>query len=351
MPDSNTRETQCLIWPEQRATQVLLEEWIPEAPSVLDSPRAGGSYKADTATVGRLRIAGNDLTGRHRAKITTWLVDQRRLGNTNPTLTRAVIDAAETARPLSVHERADRLLRFLADETANVGETVRVVNPSHGQMLGRSDVSEAGRILWLSLAHSESTGLGEVNFLQEYLIQKGWIALYGPHGNGTGQFVVTVEGYERIAEQEVNRSSDQVFVAMWFDPSMNDPRDNGIKKAILNTGYAPRLIDEKPDVDKIDDEIIGEIRRSKFLIADFTHGDKGIRGGVYYEAGFALGLGLEVIRSCRADQIEALHFDVNHHYHIAWNTPEELREGLERRILALVGEGPNRENIPPQNAS
>ena len=137
---------------------------------------------------------------------------------------------------------------------------------------------------------------------------------------------------------------------MWFDDRMVDAREYGIKSAILNTGYTPRLIDEKPDVDKIDDEIIGEIRRSRFLIADFTHGDKGIRGGVYYEAGFALGLGLEVIRSCRVDQIADLHFDVNHHYHIAWNTPEELREGLERRILALVGEGPNRENIPRRNA-
>ena len=117
------------------------------------------------------------------------------------------------------------------------------------------------------------------------------------------------------------------------------------------TAHIFRLIDEKPDVDKIDDEIIGEMRRSKFLIADFTHGNKGIRGGVYYEAEFALGLGLEFIRSCRADQIEALHFDVNHHYHIAWNTPEELREGLERRILALVGEGPHRENTLLRNAS
>ena len=47
-------------------------------------------------------------------------------------------------------------------------------------------------------------------------------------------------------------------------------------------------------MDKIDDEIIGEIRRSRFLVADFTHGDKGARGSVYYEAGFAYGLGLPV---------------------------------------------------------
>ena len=203
---------------------------------------------------------------------------------------------------------------------------------------------------FLAAAVSESVESAEVFFILKYLSERKWIMDDGIRA-GRSHCVVTVEGYAKVAEQEVNPRSDQVFVAMWFDDSMVDVRENGIKSAILNTGYTPRLIDEKPDVDKIDDEIIGEIRRSRFLIADFTYGDKGIRGGVYYEAGFALGLGLEVIRSCRADQIADLHFDVNHHYHIAWDTPEELREGLESRILALVGEGPNRENIPPRNAS
>jgi hypothetical protein len=105
-------------------------------------------------------------------------------------------------------------------------------------------------------------------------------------------------------------------------------------------------IDDKPDVDKIDDEIIGEIRRSRFLVADFTHGPSGARGGVYYEAGFAYGLGLPVIRSCRKDILDRneLHFDVRQHYHVVWETIEELRDGLEKRIRALVGEGPKMGN-------
>ena len=52
--------------------------------------------------------------------------------------------------------------------------------------------------------------------------------------------IVTVEGYRRIAEQKVNLSSDQAFVAMWFDDSMNEVRDKGILPAIWNTGYRPR---------------------------------------------------------------------------------------------------------------
>ena len=111
----------------------------------------------------------------------------------------------------------------------------------------------------------------------------------------------------------------------------------------INLGYDAFKINEKPDVDKIDDEIIGEIRRSRFLVADFTHGSEGARGGVYYEAGFAYGLGLTVIRSCRKDIMDRneLHFDVRQHYHVAWENSEQLRDGLEKRIRALIGEGPN----------
>ena len=44
-------------------------------------------------------------------------------------------------------------------------------------------------------------------------------------------------------------------------------------------------IDRHEHVNKIDDEIIAEIRRARFVVADFTHGDTGGRGSVYYEAG------------------------------------------------------------------
>jgi hypothetical protein len=41
------------------------------------------------------------------------------------------------------------------------------------------------------------------------------------------------------------------------------------------------------------------------LVADFT----GQRGGVYWEAGFAQGLGIPVIRTCKSDELWKLHFD------------------------------------------
>ena len=68
------------------------------------------------------------------------------------------------------------------------------------------------------------------------------------------------------------------------------------------------------------------------MVADFT----GQLAGVYYEAGFAMGLGRTVIWCCRKDEIGKLHFDTNHKNHIDWETPEDLREGLYRRIRATI---------------
>ena len=133
---------------------------------------------------------------------------------------------------------------------------------------------------------------------------------------------------------------------MWFDDSMNDVLKNGIEPAIEDAGYKPVRIDRKEHINKIEDEIIAELRRSRFVVADFTHGDDGARGGVYYEAGFAHGLDLPVIFTCREDAVDTLHFDTEHYNHIVWITPEELREKLKNRILAVIGEGPENASSP-----
>ena len=104
-------------------------------------------------------------------------------------------------------------------------------------------------------------------------------------------------------------------------------------------GFQPFRIDDKHHNHKICDEIVAEIRRSRFLVADFT----GHRGGVYYEAGFAAGLGLPVIFTCRKDDLKDLHFDVLGPSHtIDRKDPQDLADRLEARICATIGDGPKR---------
>ena len=123
---------------------------------------------------------------------------------------------------------------------------------------------------------------------------------------------------------------------------MDDAWGNGFEPAIRNVGYEPIRIDKREHIEKIDDEIIAEIRRSRFVVADFTHGDKGARGGVYYEAGFAHGLGIPVIFTCQEDSFNAVHFDVRQYNHIVWPGLEELKKNLSIRIAAVIGDGPNK---------
>jgi hypothetical protein len=77
---------------------------------------------------------------------------------------------------------------------------------------------------------------------------------------------------------------------------------------------------------------------SAFLVADFT----GHRQNVYLETGFAMGLGLQVIWTCRKDDIPELHFDVRQYNCIDWENEAELAQRLQYRIEALFGRGPLR---------
>ncbi|PZM10165.1 nucleoside 2-deoxyribosyltransferase [Rhizobium tubonense] len=160
---------------------------------------------------------------------------------------------------------------------------------------------------------------------------------------------LTFDGYSHLEQLKANpRASLQAFVAMWFGIEVAEAYKNGIGPAIIDAGYRPMRIDQKEHNNKIDDEIIAEIRRSRFVVADFTCGlvfsertQTAIpRGGVYYEAGFAQGLGIPVIWTCREDHIEHVHFDTRQFNHITWKTPEELREKLKNRIGAVIGDGP-----------
>ena len=192
-------------------------------------------------------------------------------------------------------------------------------------------------------AWSESTEWGEIDFYLRYLEEEGFIKATLFAG-GNFSTIVTVDGYERIADQAANIDSAQAFVAMWFDDSMFEAWNDAIKAVIRDAGFNPLRIDRKDHINKIEDEIIAEIRRSRFVVADFTQGTDGARGGVYYEAGFAHGLDLPVIFICRQQSLKNLHFDTAHYIHLVWADPAELREKLKNRILAVIGQGPIAKN-------
>jgi len=182
--------------------------------------------------------------------------------------------------------------------------------------------------------------LYELDYLLTYLAEQGWVK-YSANHIGSSGCTVSPKGYAHLAELSgANPLSYQCFVAMGFDDSMKTAYDDGIEPAIRDSGYKPLRIDKKEHANKIDDEIIAEIKRSRFVVADFTSQPNKPRGGVYYEAGFAQGLNIPVIWSCRKDLIKQVHFDTRQFNHIVWKKPVDLRDQLQKRIGAVIGDAP-----------
>ena len=313
-----TNKDECAIW--GITTDV---RFIGNDRYLVNSLRAGGSYEID----GLVTLHCNNYAADQRRQITNWLFEQYILGQSRPLITQSIFKMVENRRALSVVERADRLLRWVESQTEAIGTTIKI--PS-------------GELASSAFAWSGSIDKEELLFLLKYLERKSWFSYLSLHSSGFDA-TISVEGYAHLAELDTKQvNSSQAFVAIWFDASMNDAYENGLKIGIEQAGYKSLRIDQKDHNNRIDDELIAEIRRSKFLVADFTQGDKGARGGVYYEAGFAHGLGIPVIFTCRKDSLEHVHFDTRQYNHIVWETPQDLASALKNRINATLGDGPER---------
>jgi nucleoside 2-deoxyribosyltransferase len=185
------------------------------------------------------------------------------------------------------------------------------------------------------LGASYSVSVEEVQRLNRLLAESG----YYEHvrGQHIQSWLVTARGRLRIEELQRSRAaSSTAFVAMWFSEETKDAWESGIKPGVQTAGYDPVRVDQIEHAGRIDDQIILQINRSRFIVADFT----GHRGGVYFEAGYALGKGLDVIWTCRADQVNELHFDIRQYNCIVWQEPADLLSRLPNRIENTAGLGP-----------
>jgi len=290
---------------------------------VFDSPRAGGKYWISGTAIGQI-LSFND---RAKRLLTTWICEQRRAGVEIPKVSHGVLDLVKSRQELRVTERLTAALLFLGRNIRNLGDHISV-----------GEEGEANTLR--CMAETESNDVNQMSQLFTMLHDTGYIQGSFSLG-GYCEACPTAAGWREIDRLSQPKSdSSQAFVAMWFSPATNDAYSFGIAPALSASGYKAVRIDKKEHNSKIDDEIIAEIRRSRFLIADFTCEPKNVRGGVYYEAGFAQGLGIPVIWTCRNTTLDDLHFDTRQYSHIIWKTPADLFTQLKNRIGATVGDGP-----------
>ncbi len=176
-----------------------------------------------------------------------------------------------------------------------------------------------------AVAHADSRAA--MRYLLDQATGLGWIEQRANEG-----WRLTLDGWKQALEWKRKRpDARQVFVAMSFDAQFRSAYD-ALAAAILEVGLTPMRVDQVEHNDKICDRLVAEIRRSRLVIADCSHGS----GNVYFEAGFALGLGLTVIWTCRESDKDELKFDTRQYAHILWKDPEELRRKLVDRLNATL---------------
>ena len=330
-----------------------------------NSPRAGGEYTVTGEVLEDHLINKSEafnLTPVERARLTTWLVDRRREGVKCPEINPTVIENIKLSKNLQFSQKKKRFFDYLLSYNIRIGEDVQLTPlPVDG---GQVDYKKTWQ-LWFRFneisAWIESSNRDETSKFIDYMLEFKIIR----YESEKHLFSLTVTGWEALEDyQSLRADSNQVFVAQWFGgkknmDEMNKLFDEGIAKAVEDSGLGLKAlrIDRKDHNDKICDEIIAEIRRSKLVVADFTcdsatpapgeptdaivNGDKAdderillIRGGVYYEAGFAHGLGIPVIFTCRIDCTKAIHFDTQQYNHILWKDEADLAQKLKQRIRA-----------------
>lgn len=274
-------------------------------------PRCGEFKVTGTASSLMNRGLGNDK----RAKLSGWVREQYVAGSV-PTITSNNLTTI-LARPLpSVAERATRLLQEAGRGQKQLGERFNTGDPRF-------------------LAATYSWNKDDIHFLMGLLKEQGF-AEYKAIG---GSAEILPRGYIALDELlKPTSNSKQGFIAMWFAKDLDDAYAAGFYKGITNAGYDPLRVDQVEHTNRIDDEIIAQIKASRFVVADFT----GHRGGVYFEAGFALGLAMPVIWTCRKDHMKELHFDIRQFNCIDWESPDELCARLSKRIEATLGVGPGK---------
>lgn len=147
----------------------------------------------------------------------------------------------------------------------------------------------------------------------------------------------TIKGYQHIFQKETEVQKDLCFVAMSFGADETPIFTKALKPAIEAAGYQARRVDDKEHhIDKeqtINDSILALAKKANFVVCDYT----GNKRGVYFEHGYAWGMGKKVIMTVKESEMADLHFDVSHYPFIVWKDYEDLRIRLQAKIESWIG--------------
>lgn len=195
------------------------------------------------------------------------------------------------------------------------------------------------------------------NVILGYMVEEGWLKEKG-NGDAGRKYRVTAKGMDLFDNKNHGEKSNRVFLAMWFGVNGSRAYRDMVSKAVETAGYHLQVVDVEDYNGFIMDKVVNLINDSAFVIADISAApervtDKsvadGVRGGVYWEAGYAAGQKKQVILTCRDDEESKrrIHFDLQQYNQIRWDVVDgvvktgerDFTDVLTQRILATMGKG------------
>jgi hypothetical protein len=140
----------------------------------------------------------------------------------------------------------------------------------------------------------------------------------------------------RAGQASIIVKPNTAFILMWMDSSHAELQDvaETLRSTFEAFGIIAKRADDFEHQDVITELILGQIASAEFLIADLT----GERPNVYYEVGFAHGIGKRPILYRRAGT--RLHFDLSVHNVPEYKNLTELKQLLMGRLTSMTGRTP-----------
>ena len=251
----------------------------------------------------------------NQLRIGSWIREENSFGVT-PELKAIDFDNLISLKDKKINQKYELLLKYMYSE-----KTIEIVQSN----LNR---------LYLVLFWCED--IQELNILISKAVELNHLKLVN-NGIGYKKYSITYDGKEFVENLGLDNNSNKIFMAFYFSDEMKMQFEPTIKKAVFDASEgkleAIRVSSSMTEHDtKIDDELIGMIKSSKIVIADFT----GNRTAVYYEAGFAMGLGIPVIWTCKKDDVDKLSFDTRQYPHIIWENEDDLYNQVVNRLKAKI---------------
>ncbi len=251
-------------------------------------------------------------------------------------ITEADVEFLRRLRQPGIMERAMKLLRYIAEHTPSLGEDFsypKTAFENDGGIMTFIGLvwNKAVPSFQQLLAASWSGAENEINFLLDKVLTSELEYL-----DAGGQ--ITTKGWVAVEKAAEAEDPGLAFVAMSFDENFKPVYLSAIAPAIEAAGYHPEQMAFVEHVESITDKMMADIRRAKFLVVDLTEH----RPNVYFEAGFAFGLGKPVIFLVQEDQKDDVHFDIQQYSYIPWSMDNlaDLKNRLTQRILGPLGQGP-----------